>query len=130
MADQVSEGMVIVDIWGPPQSSDHVARFYVTGIRNADMKWLRSASLDHEGHLPGMPWSCCPHAFERLLAHAFIERFEVKALHRDEVYLRAVITDKGRAALAEAGAIMQAYVARAQAEAATGDPPPAQAAAE
>jgi hypothetical protein len=29
MAEKVPEGMVIVDIWGPPHSTDHVARYVV-----------------------------------------------------------------------------------------------------
>ena len=80
-------------------------------IKKEDYKWLRCASLEHMGFLPGMPWLCSPYAHERLFAHGFIERMTVKSLVREIPYIRAVITEKGRDALAEHGRLTIEYLA-------------------
>lgn len=82
------------------------------GIREADLKWLRTASMDHFGHPPGMTWRTAEHAFERLLAKGLIEKRELPAFERGTSYFRAVITPAGRAALIVAGQLLAAKAAK------------------
>ena len=84
-------------------------------IKSADWKWLRAASLDHPGYLPGMPWMTCAFAFERLLENGLVSRAEFPGFNGDKTFIRAVITEKGREALVENGAAMMARSAAASA---------------
>lgn len=79
-------------------------------VKPADWLWLRTAAMDHPGYLPGMPWTASAYAFERLLKDGLVTREEFTSYKSTKTFLRAVITARGRAALAANGAEMLARI--------------------
>lgn len=91
-----------------PERNSHVRQ----GSRGASL-WLRLAAFDDEVWGPGVPWSICVSAFDRMEALGLVER-KTTQKGRSE---RAVITADGRAMLARLRRRASEKQAKARAEA-------------